>query len=871
MILDAFLADVRRTVLPNGLTLLTRPGRGRGVVAINCWVKAGYFHESDEVAGMAHLFEHMFFKGSKGFPGAEDIARHVSMLGGVSNAGTIYDSTSYYFVLPREGFARGVAIQADAILNPLFAPDELIKEAEVVIEESNRKLDNPAAVATERMYENAFTKHRMRRWRIGSNEVLRNIQRDDLVAFFETLYRPANIIVAITGDVSHEEAIETVERTFGQIPAGRLVKNRGPAEPPQETFRFAQGTGEIAQSFSVLGWHTTGEGHEDTEALELLAGVLAAGRCSRLYRGVVSAGAANSVSADNVVYEDAGIFVVRLSSDDASVEDAERATIREIERLRQFGPTRFELDLARNGIESAFVFELEEVLGQAQTLAFFEARGSYQELARHVEKLHRVTADDVRRVASRYLADTNLTLYRYRRKGAPEPRAEFVLAQLREAAAGAATADHGSDASPPASRPEPRPAPSGVTLRRFLLPNGIPLFVRTLPGTPTVSTGIYFRGGKTRETSANSGITQLMTRAMKRGTRRRSMEELDREIEFLGTQIGILFDDDYFGVSLDILRRHFPAGLDLLAETLLEPAFPTAEVEKAKKLQIASIRRSLDSSGERPFQLFRAAFYRNHPYAFPDAGYISTVDALGRDDLVAWHAATVKADGALIVVAGDVDPDDVLAVASARFGSLATSSALRPVVPAFEPVPAPTEISESRDRRQSAIVAGFPTVTPTHPDWVTLRVLQDVVSGLSGTLFAELRGKRSLAYTVYAGDASHELAGAFVGYIASDASKEGEAKDALVAEMRRFATDGFDQDDVDRGRAHLAGTTRIRLQTNAAIRSEIAENYIFGLGTDFTERFLDRVHGVGLDDLRAVAKRYLLGDNLVVATLRGRV
>ncbi|MBI2215034.1 MAG: insulinase family protein [Acidobacteria bacterium] len=869
MILDDFLRDVRRTVLTNGLVVLTRPGRGRGVVAINCWVKAGYFHEPDDLAGMAHLFEHMFFKGSKNFPGAEDIARHVSMLGGASNAGTIYDSTSYYFVLPSEGFARGVEIQADAILNPLFDPDELAKEAEVVIEESNRKLDNPTAVATERMYATAFTRHRMRRWRIGSNDVLRNLRRDDLIAFFESLYRPSNIIVTIAGDVSHEEAIETVERTFGQIPAGTLSKGRGPAEPAQTEFRFAQGTAEIAQSLSVFGWHTPGEGHDDLEALEMLAGVLGAGRCSRLYRGVITAGAANTASADNIVYEDAGMFTVRLSYDDASTDDAERTTIREIERIRRFGPTKFELELGRNGIESAFVFELEDVLGQAQTLAFFEARGGYMTLARHLEALERVTADDVRRVATEYLTDTNLTLYRYRNHGAPEPRAEFVLSRLRESAAaadGAAQTTH----AVPAPRPEPRSASSSPTLRRSLLPNGIPLFVRTLPGTPTISTGVYFRGGKTRETSANAGITQLMTRALKRGTRHRSMEEIDREIEYLGTQIGIAFDDDYFGMSLDILRRHFPAGLDLLAETLLEPAFPVVEVERAKKLQIASIRRSLDSSSERPFQLFRSAFYRHHPYAFPDAGFISTVGALGRDELVAWHEATVTADGALIVVAGDVDPDDVHASIAARFGALGASSALRAAIPEFEPIAARTEIAESRDRRQSAIVAGFPTVTPTHPDWVTLRVLQDVVSGLSGTLFAELRGKRSLAYSVYAGDASHELAGAFVGYIASDASKEAEARDALVAEMRRFAVDGFDHDDVVRGRAHLAGTTRIRLQTSAAIRSEIAENYIFGLGTDFTERFLERIHAVGLDALRDVAQRYFTGDNLVVATMRGR-
>ena len=104
-VVDPFLSGVEKTVLPTGLTLLVRPQPGTGVVAIDTWVKAGYFHEPDEVAGMAHLFEHMFFKGSKKFPGAEDIAQELSRVGGQSNAGTGYDSTNYYFVLPQEGFA----------------------------------------------------------------------------------------------------------------------------------------------------------------------------------------------------------------------------------------------------------------------------------------------------------------------------------------------------------------------------------------------------------------------------------------------------------------------------------------------------------------------------------------------------------------------------------------------------------------------------------------------------------------------------------------------------------------------------------------------------------------------------------------------
>ena len=275
---------VQRRVLSNGLTVLVRPVHAAPVVAINTWVKAGYFHEPDEVAGMAHLFEHMFFKGSKRFPGAETIGREVSALGGVLNAGTIYDSTNYYFLLPQEAFERGVAIQADAVIHPLFDAEELKREAEVVIEESNQKYDNPPAFATEKLYELAFRKHRIRRWRIGDHDVLRSIRREDLLDFFRTLYRPENMIVSIVGDVEAAHALDTVEREFGPLERGKLEVDRGPAEPAQEEFRFQELEGEISQSRIVAGWHTPGYGHPDNEALQVLSGIVGAGRSCRLYR-----------------------------------------------------------------------------------------------------------------------------------------------------------------------------------------------------------------------------------------------------------------------------------------------------------------------------------------------------------------------------------------------------------------------------------------------------------------------------------------------------------------------------------------------------------------------------------------------------------
>ncbi|MHB0970592.1 MAG: M16 family metallopeptidase [Thermoanaerobaculia bacterium] len=868
MSLHSFLDSVRRRTLPNGLTLLTREHRRGGVVAINTWVKAGYFHEPDDVAGMAHLFEHMFFKGSEKYPGPEEISTYVSRLGGTTNAGTIYDSTNYYFVLPREGFAKGVEIQADAIAHPLFDPAELVKEAEVVIEESNRKLDNPPALVLERMYANAFTEHRMKRWRIGSSEVLRNIRRDSLIAFFETLYRPSNIIVAVVGDVSHEEAFDAVAKAFGEIPAGSLQKAGGPPEPPQTAFRYSESFGDIRQAYSAFGWHTPGEKHPHNEALDILAAILGGGRYSRFYRAVVGPGGANAISAFNSIFEDVGLLTVHASYDSANAVPVEAGVIEEIERMKSHGPSEYELALAQNRIESSFIFDLEDVLGQAQTLLQYESRGSYLDAGEYLRRMKAVSRDEVAEVAREYLGIGNLTLTRYHPASMPSitedvAKATIVGAMSLELRPPEAVAMPMLPASPPE-------AIMTRAVQRYVLSNGAMLFVREVPGTPTVNASVNFKGGRIRENSGNAGITQLMARSMRRGTLSRSAEQVDRDIEFLGTQFNIAVDDDYFAFTFDIVQSRFRAGLEILADVLLRPSFPDGGIEEERQLQIAAIRRGLDSGTERPFQLFNSAFFGPHPYGLPGSGFESSVGALGRDDLVGWYREHVRAEGCLIVIVGDVDAEAVRDLVEEQLHTMPRRDHLTRPVPNFTAPDTPRELVEVRDRRQTAIVVGFPSVPPQHPDWTALRILQDVTSGLAGTFFVELRARRSLAYTVYAADASRETAAAFVGYIASDASKEAEAREGLVREMQRLAADGITPEDLERAKSYMAGALRIRLQTNAAIARQLAHDYLFGLGLDFVDRFLERVRAASVEDLRAVAKKYLTHDNYTVAILRGR-
>ena len=262
--------------------------------------------------------------------------------------------------------------------------------------------------------------------------------------------------------------------------------------------------------------------------------------------------------------------------------------------------------------------------------------------------------------------------------------------------------------------------------------------------------------------------------------------------------------------------------------------------------------------------------YASHPYGLPALGYQSSLAEIGPDSLRAWWRGHAVSDGALILVVGDVQADEAKALVEKAFAKLpraegARTKAAAPVLPS-----ARLEVAEFRDRKQSAIVYAFPTVDRKNADWPAIRLLGNITSGLAGTFFAELRSRQSLAYTVFARDASRVEHGTFVAYMATDAAKEKQAREALLHEIHRLATDGITQADLDRAKSSYAGSTKINLQTNDAILGNLASHHFYGVGLDFTERLLETTSKITLDEVRAAAKKYLSGDNFVAAVQSGK-
>src|SRR5215470_1326177 len=402
-----------KVVLKNGLTVIVREQQAVPLTSITTYVKAGYFDEDDRISGISHVIEHMFFKGTAKRPVGE-IARQTQALGGYLNAYTYYDRTVYHSEVPAENMKKALEIQADALWNSVYDEAELKKEIEVVLQENNRKLDSPPAVASEKLYETAFHEHRIKRWRIGTPEGLRALTRDDIVAYVKKYYRPSNIILSIAGKVDIEETIAEVVKLYGSVPADEsaLERDSSPAEPDQKEMRYGWQRGPIEQSHIAFGFHTPGILSDDARALEVLAAILGEGRASifnryvRDEKGLITGG-----SAGLNAFQDLGFFEVDFETDKAL--EAQTAVLAEIENVKKNGVTKEQLARAKALIAQNYYHQLERVDGLAHDLAYYEALGDWKKSLGYVSAIQKVTIDDVIRLAKKYLTFENLSAFEY--------------------------------------------------------------------------------------------------------------------------------------------------------------------------------------------------------------------------------------------------------------------------------------------------------------------------------------------------------------------------------------------------------------------------------------------------------------------------
>ena len=851
--------------LSNGMTLLVHEDHTAPVVAVVTHVKAGYFDEPDALVGISHVLEHMYFKGTAR-RGVGEIARATKSAGGYLNAGTIYDHTSYYTVLPSTALEMGLDIQADALIHSQVDEEELRKELLVIIQEVKRKLDNPGAMAAETLYETMFDAHPMRRWRMGREEALARLTRADVMRYYRNMYRGSAITLVVAGDVDPDHVVERVEALYAAVPAGE-PERPSRSEPERRESRFREMSGDIGQTYAELGWRSPGSLHPDTPALDVLAGVLGQGRASRFYRGVRERGLVSGIDAYNYTPTEIGVFGVSIECEPERTADALRATWGELERVLEGGVEHGEVERVQTLVQTRLLRRLETAEGQANLLAEWQALGDWRKAAEYLDRVRALEPGDLEAAARRHLSADQATVLVYHPDHAPA----LGWASRDLPARLAAT-----------TLPPPHPVslePLDVGFERAGM--GAPevkdgvvqvpmgggrLVVKRRATAPLVSLAVFRAGGILDEPPGLAGITGLMMRASVKGTASRTAERVALESERLGGSISASAGSDLLSWSLTVPSDRFDEGLSLLADVALHPTFPDAEVERERQVLLADLVSLRDDMYRYPMRLLLKTAFDGHPYGYGPDAVERAVRELEPGALRRWHAERLAEPWVFVV--GDVEPDRVVDRVGALFGTRARTS-VNGARRATWPGEARSEVVR-RDRAQSALALGFPGPERNDDDAPVLQVLSNAVSGLGNRLFEELRSRRSLAYTVTAYPIARRHGGAFVGYIATSPERAEEARSAFLDELLRLQDHPPSEEEMERARAYTVGAWQIRTQTNAAQLSELAGALLLGPGLEEIRDFESRIRAVGRDDVADAARRWFQPDRLVEGAVVGR-
>jgi zinc protease len=411
---EAGLKDqVFETALPNGLKVILLENHKAPLVTFQVWYRVGSRNEEWGKTGLSHVLEHMMFKGTEKV-GAEEFLRIIQENGGNFNAFTSYDYTGYFENLSSDRVQVAIDLESDRMQNLILRQEDFRTERMVVVEERRlRTEDNPQAFLLEQMMATAFQIHPYRWPIIGWMEDLSRLTLEDLKSYYRTYYNPVNAFLVVVGDFKKDELLPKIERAFGSYERGVVPNQDKVKDPPQVGERRISVKKEAQLPFLVMGYHVPNLRDSDSYVLEVIATILSGGKSSRFYQSLVrekrlvlSADAEHSL-----LFRDPSLFYI--SADllpGKEVAEVEQALDQEVERLQKEPVGEKELEKAKNQLEAAFTYGQDSLFYQAILLAQHEIALDWQAIDTYLPSIRKVSAEDIQRVAKRYLIPDNRTV-----------------------------------------------------------------------------------------------------------------------------------------------------------------------------------------------------------------------------------------------------------------------------------------------------------------------------------------------------------------------------------------------------------------------------------------------------------------------------
>jgi zinc protease len=875
--------------LDNGLLVLLFPDATRPKVTVNLTVLVGSRHEGYGETGMAHLLEHMLFKGTPTHP---DIPGAMKERGADFNGSTSFDRTNYFETLPASdaNLEFAIRLEADRMVNSPIKAEDLATEFSVVRNEFEMGENSPYRVLDQRMKAAAYEWHNYGKSTIGNRSDIERVPVDNLRDFYRRFYQPDNAILIVAGRFDETKALAFIEKYFGSIPRPeRKLRETYTEEPAQDGERFV--TLRRVGSVGLVGvlYHVPAGPHEQFAAVEILAEILGSEPSGRLYKALVETQKAESVSAFARPLHDPGTLGI-----DAEVNTKDRAqleTVRDkifsvVDEVAHSGVTQQEVDRARQSILKDRELALHDPNRIAIQLSEWAAQGDWRLFFLHRDRIEKVTPQEVKAAAASYLTTSNRTVGFFlptsEAERTPVPGTPDV-AKLVSGYTGRkvdSASGEAFDVSPEAieARVE-RPEPIGG-IKLALLPkknrgNSVQMRLTLRYGNADNLKGYIEAGGM---------LPLLMMRGTKSMTRQQIEDALDQHIARLGPGMGGRMMRGIGGgagaggltFALETKRAHLPAVLEILRQILREPSLPENEFEVLKREEIAGIEQSRTEPMPLALNRFQRAFA---PYPSDDVRYVPTIDEqvertrnLTLNQIRTLYREYLGADHGEIVIVGDFEPSEVLPILGKTLDDWRARKPYarieRPLPPGVKPEQATIE---TPDKANAAYLAGLQIpLKDSDADYPALVVGNFVLGagGLSSRIADRLRQKGGLSYTamsVLAADPL-DLHGSLVILAIYNPNNLDKVMSGVDDEVNRLLRDGVTAAELERARAGFLEQRRVQRTNDMMLVGVLGEDLYVGRTMQFQADLERKVGGLTVDQVNAALRKYVDPKQLTVIT-----
>lgn len=840
-----YAADFNVYKLDNGQTVVIQEVKANPIVTVDTWIKTGSINEDDKNNGVSHFLEHLFFKGSTNHaPGEFD--KILETKGALTNAATSKDFTHYYVTIPSKDFDLALEMHADMLLHPLIPRKELEKERKVVIEEIMKDANSPNTLVYDNLIKMLYTIHPYKRKVIGTSNIISTIQRDEILDYYNKFYNPSNMVTVIVGDVNSQDVINKVKKYFN-AEYKKPIKNIYPKEKILTSQAKTIAYSDTQSGYMLIGFRGVSINNPDAYALDVLSTILGDGRTSIFYRNIKEdKRLATSIGAANTGFKDDGIFYISATFTPDKCSRLENSIFEEVKTVQKNGITQEQLDIAKKIIERDTYYDRESISNIAGEIGYtFVTTDDTKFYENYLENIKKVTAEDVKRVANKYLgiekSAVSIVL--------PENSKEIKISDTNTNSGAAKFINENKNT------------------QKYKLSNGATLLFTPNEINEIIAICIISKGGELTEKIP--GTADMTASVLTKGTKNYSSAEFAKALEENGIKIMPSVKNDNFMITVLTTKNEYEKTLELLNEVINKASLDDYEIEKTRSDKLNAIKKSKDIPLNIAIDNYKTLIFENSPYSNSNKVLENSLPKITRNDIKSYYDNAFFPQNIVISINGNVDKDKTIN----EFTKIFNNKQGQNFNYKNYSIPALTtekkSVNQIKDLKTDWIIIGWQTAgLLNYKDYATLQVIDSLLgSGMSSRLFKNLRDRDGLAYQLGSQYAPNILKGSFIVYIGTNPENLECAQKGLKEEVFRLKREFVGSKELQEAKDKLLGHYILGQETNLEKAILTGRFESSGRGYNFGDSYTQLINSVTESDIIEVANKYF-NNNFVLSIVK---